>query len=50
MSDDDLKMARALLSADTIIVGNVAKRMVSSPEIYRYFPAARSTITREEAQ
>lgn len=51
MSDDDLKMARALLADDTITVDDVAKRMgVSQATFYRYFPAARSTITRKEAQ
>ena len=50
MSDDDLKMARVLLADDTITVDDVAKRMgVSQATFYRYFPAARSTITRKEA-
>ena len=50
MSDDDLKMARALLADDTITVEDVAARMgVSQATFYRYFPAARSTITRKEA-
>ena len=50
MSDDDLKMARALLADDTISVEDVAERMgVSLATFYRYLPAARSTITRKEA-
>jgi DNA invertase Pin-like site-specific DNA recombinase len=43
LSDPDIEAARALLSAGTISVAEIAKRMgVARTTFYSYFPAARS--------
>ncbi|XWN32720.1 MAG: recombinase family protein [Devosia sp.] len=49
LRDADLKAARAMLAEDDFTVDEVAKRVGVSPAtLYRYLPAARSTITRKE--
>ncbi|WMS44993.1 recombinase family protein [Acuticoccus sp. MNP-M23] len=49
LTDADLKAAMAMLSAEDFTVDEVAKRMGGSPAtLYRYLPAPRATITRNE--
>jgi DNA invertase Pin-like site-specific DNA recombinase len=49
LSGDDLKAAKALLGDATITVTEVAKRLGVSPAtLYRYLPAARSTVKEGE--
>ena len=49
LNDADLKAAHAMLADDSFTVEDVAKRLnVSLATLYRYLPAARSTITRKE--
>lgn len=49
LDEADLKAAHAMLAEDTFTVEDVARRLNVSPAtLYRYLPAARSTITRKE--
>ncbi|WP_108676676.1 recombinase family protein [Acuticoccus yangtzensis] len=49
LTEVDLSAARAMLADDTFTVQEVAQRLgVSHATLYRYLPAARSTITQKE--
>mgnify|MGYP003671731149 CR=1 FL=1 len=50
LSDEDLKIGKALLAADTISVADVAKRLgVSRQTLYNYFPRARAAAQGDQA-
>ncbi len=49
LTDDDIAAARAMLKEPDITVKDVAQRLNTSvATLYRYLPAARAVITRNE--